>query len=296
MDVDAGTGAASSDGAVPPWGTPSPEHVVDDADQVADAVDDPHVAPWGTPSKDLLVGDAHWVADAVVGPVWGMPDQYPDDTAPGRYTGLAATSVMSTASQVDEVCRWIAAGGWTAGSSAWLSGYTWQVLGVADGAALLLADHVVCEGPYNRGLGVTWERCDLRRWLNDEFCRLLGEPLVSRVLEASVPNDPNPVWGTHGGEDTQDRFFLLSMKEAAVYFTGEDSITCEDGGNRIFRLGDRGKATDSQGKSAWWWLRSPGHETTHAAYVYHDGNLDVLGYPVSVSCGVRPAFWLNLRS
>ncbi len=47
----------------------------------------------------------------------------------------------------------------------------------------------------------------------------------------------------------------------------------------------------------WWWLRSPGHFTKRAAYVYYDGRVNELGYIVhSISVCVRPALILNLES
>ncbi|MCL2422497.1 MAG: DUF6273 domain-containing protein [Micrococcales bacterium] len=299
MGVDAGTGATPDDvqdaaiarleakvaeleatvarlggsdhGAVPAWGTPSQAHVVD-ADQVTDAVDG---ASQGTPKRHVM---------------------------PGRRADRdEGSDEKSTAEQVDEVCHHIASRSRTAGStSVWLSGRAWQVLGVADSSALLLADQVVCERPYNRyhetRVAVTWERCDLRRWLNGEFCTSLGGPLLSRVLTAKVPNEPNPVNGTFGSWSTKDRVFLLSISEAARYFTGKEPAAWQDYRGRFLDLGSRGTAKDERGERAWWWLRSPGGNPDHAAYVSGAGHLDAAGSRVSHPGGVRPAFWLDLQS
>jgi hypothetical protein len=43
-----------------------------------------------------------------------------------------------------------------------------------------------------------------------------------------------------------------------------------------------------------WWLRSPGFDSRIAAYVNDDGYVNVFGF--GDSGGVRPAFWLNLKS
>ena len=44
-----------------------------------------------------------------------------------------------------------------------------------------------------------------------------------------------------------------------------------------------------------WWLRSPGHESIDAAFVFYDGFVNEYG--IYVNCdviAVRPALWINL--
>lgn len=41
---------------------------------------------------------------------------------------------------------------------------------------------------------------------------------------------------------------------------------------------------------SWWWLRSPGLDSSCAAYVYYDGSVDTRGDLVFSSSGIRPAF------
>ena len=45
-----------------------------------------------------------------------------------------------------------------------------------------------------------------------------------------------------------------------------------------------------------WWLRSPGSHDDSAAIVYEYVSVSYLGLTVYGICGVRPAFWLNLKS
>ncbi|MCL2849382.1 MAG: DUF6273 domain-containing protein [Micrococcales bacterium] len=211
------------------------------------------------------------------------------------------TRPASTAAQVAEVCAQIAGGAWASDSPAVrLSGIDWQVLDVSRGEArhwaLLLADRVVAEGPYHYvHRKTTWERCALRRWLNDDFCRSLGEPLTSRVLALSRANEPNPVYGTAGGNHTTDQFFLLSMKEAAAYLAGHKNVDWRRFKKRALPLAEAGMVTNEDGASTWWWLRSPGYRPVSAAAVRPDGGLYGYGASVSWSGGVRPAFWLNLE-
>ncbi|MCL2422793.1 MAG: DUF6273 domain-containing protein, partial [Micrococcales bacterium] len=209
-----------------------------------------------------------------------------------------AHDVKSTAAEVDKVCQEIAGGG-LGSAPVWLSGYAWRVLDVVGTRALLLADRMVGTRPYHYvQVAVTWRDCSLRRWLNDEFCVSLGEALVSRVVTAKVRNEPNPVWGTRGGKDTKDQIFLLSMREAAVHFTGKEPDVWDDYRYMFLGLGEKGAAKHKDGKRDWWWLRSPGRAPGLAALVRNDGYLNARGrgYVAWASGGVRPAFWLDLQS
>jgi len=215
------------------------------------------------------------------------------------------TRVPSDADVVDEVCNAIVGSSWQ--TPVHLSGIDWQVLDVVDDEdgrrALLLSDQVVASGPYHSTCTqITWDQCDLRSWLNHEFCALLGAPLVSRVLWSQVDNDPNPIWGTGGGTDTTDQVFLLSLEEVARYLEAEDDVDWEkcqtQSRPKSLQTGQRGKAEYDDGGSAWWWLRSSGGSPGYAAFVRADGNLDDgAGRDVSsVLGGIRPAFWMDLQT
>ncbi|MBO4458521.1 MAG: hypothetical protein J5802_12445, partial [Butyrivibrio sp.] len=80
---------------------------------------------------------------------------------------------------------------------------------------------------------------------------------------------------TEGGNDTEDTVFLLSCDEADTLFPDDDARAVGD--------------------CDWWWLRSPGRSSHHAAVVltigevYHHGHLVSFNYH---DHGVRPALWL----
>lgn len=216
-----------------------------------------------------------------------------------RLTGLVSywTREPSTEEEVRDACAQIGEMD-EAGHVVRLSGIDWRVLEVMpDGRALLIADHVIGTGPYNKAqVSVTWERCDLRRWLNEEFLKSLGGPLSSQIVRWKAQNAPNPTWGTDGGKDTVDQVFLLSMKDAADYFAGQEPSDWEDYQSRWFPLGKDGMATNEEGESAWWWLRSPGDIPDRAATVISTGSIFGSGSIVSVPTGgVRPALWINLE-
>ncbi|MCL2454227.1 MAG: KAP family NTPase [Micrococcales bacterium] len=225
-----------------------------------------------------------------------------------RLDGLVDywTRPPSTVEEVSEVCQEIARETWSAGSPpVRLSGIDWRVLTVTpegpDRRALLLADRVIGAGPYNEAkTAMTWERCDLRRWLNNEFLESIGDPFVSRVLRVEVKNESNPAWNVGGGRDTRDQFFLLSMNEAVHHLAGEESCDWAKLKKAWIYLGKWGVATDEEGFSSWWWLRSPGATRTRVTSVAPGGGLTLGGrygsVDVSADGGVRPAFWLDLQS
>ncbi|MCL2466494.1 MAG: DUF6273 domain-containing protein [Micrococcales bacterium] len=213
----------------------------------------------------------------------------------------AKTRVPSTAAEVAEVCRQIAGTSSSTGSSVRLSGIDWRVLDIVVHGrarrALLLSDPVIGRHPYHKtNEDITWEHCDLRRWLNNEFCQSLGEPLLSRVLATTVHNGLNPAWGTPSGDHTTDQFFLLGMKEAIKYLSGERNIVWKKLRSRPFEFGNRGEAQDEDGRSAWWWLRSSGSKAEKTVFIDSGGKLKDEGYRVSAAGGVRPVFWLNFGS
>ena len=146
---------------------------------------------------------------------------------------------------------------------------------------LVMAKDIVAEAPYHEiGGGVTWERCTLRKILNTTYYESLPQDKKNQILEVTLKNPNNEGHNTAGGNDTRDKVFLLSIDEARRYFTDNES--------RIAKF---------QGKSAWWWLRSPGYFSDLAAYVLIDGVVLVNGVHVTHRhVGVRPAFWLNLNS
>ena len=111
------------------------------------------------------------------------------------------------------------------------------------------------------------------------------------------------IWNTNGGNDTQDKIFLLSYREANKYF----DVTYENSQNMRSRVvptefvKKQGAWTNSDykaegGKPAgWWWLRSPGNFQNRAAHVDHGGSLTYINV-LSESASVRPAFLLHLGS
>ena len=152
-----------------------------------------------------------------------------------------------------------------------------------EGLVYEFAKKAVAKEPYNEKYeDVTSETCTLRGWLNGEFLTSAFTDDERKIIkETAVKNDANPKYGTTGGNDTQDKIFLLSIDEAKKYFKNDEKRKC--------------KMIDSD--DTCWWLLSPGGYNTGAAFVHSHGTVyDRGGDSVDVTHGVRPALWINLES
>ena len=177
----------------------------------------------------------------------------------------------------------------------------WQVLDKKDGKVLVISKYALdCQQYNEEDEGVTWETCNLRRWLNRDFYNAaFSEDVKKAIMQTTVTADKNPKCDTNPGSSTIDNVFLLSITEAEKYFSDDDARMCAPTAYAIAQ----GAYTNSNCKTAsgeascWWWLRSPGEYQDGAAYVFAGGSvccggLDVYGGGVCV----RPALWINLAS
>ena len=194
----------------------------------------------------------------------------------------------------------------------------WRVLENADGQLFLLSDQNLDVFQYHTDWeSVTWEKSTMRSWLNgygssentggdsgidytgDNFIgTAFSEKEQGAIADTTVVNDVNPTYGTEGGENTNDKIFLLSIAEAqnSSYFADDNSRIAT---NTAY-VADGGKIDGSMfgvGEAHNWWLRSPGYYDTYAAFVIIYGG--VYSYGSNVNGGgnaVRPAFNLDLTS
>jgi hypothetical protein len=171
-----------------------------------------------------------------------------------------------------------------------LGPYDWQILDIQDGKALIISSKVLTDTEYHRtDADVTWEKSDVRNYLNGEFLNLFSAAERARMIETKVVNSNHPERNTPGGNDTTDWVFLLSIDEAGKYFADDTAR----------------QVKNDMGSFASWWLRSPGHLSNHAVTVYvsgkyyfMDGNVQKIdgGALVTEFHGLRPALWVNIGS
>ncbi len=170
----------------------------------------------------------------------------------------------------------------------------WQVLDVKDGKAFVISVVAIESKAYNSPwVNVTWETCTLRKWLNDNFLNTaFGSKHQALIPTVSVPADANPNYKTNPGNATNDKVFLLSMKEAETYFADGYERRCEKS-EKVHR------ATDDQSchRYSWWWLRTPSFRQNEATIVrVYEVTSDFSNLPVCNTYGaVRPAMWIDLK-
>lgn len=169
----------------------------------------------------------------------------------------------------------------------------WQVLDRDGRNALLISRYGLDVQPYTwPHAQVTWEQCTLRIWLNDTFAnRAFSQKEQQAILMMTVANGSDEgYWKTDGGNDTQDKIFLLSYRQAEQYF----DVTIDNDENMKSRMQPTDYALAHGAGKLGWWLRSQGPERDTAARVYSVGALDY-DFTGFEEC-VRPALWVNIDS
>ena len=170
----------------------------------------------------------------------------------------------------------------------------WIVMKKEGNQVLLLSKYVLDAKPYNEEFeDVTWETSDIRQWLNNEFyTTAFNKTEKAKIQTSLIKNEDNSEYGTSGGNDTEDKVFLLSEKEAETLFSDEEERIA-----KATEYAEKSGVYVNKEKAAWWWLRSPGGHSDRAALVYSSGWVDRDGNHVYlISGGVRPALHLNLQS
>ena len=183
----------------------------------------------------------------------------------------------------------------------------WLVLKIDGSRALLISKYALDCRQYNTSCAdVTWETCTLRKWLNGMFLNaafskseraMILNAAFSKSERAMIPSvtvsaDKNPRCNTSPGNSKTDHVFLLSITEVNKYFSSHSARQCQVTAYCYVQ-----GAYKADNGNCWWWLRSPGVNSSHAAGVYSDGSVDEYGHYVNYDgYAVRPALWIDLGS
>ena len=171
----------------------------------------------------------------------------------------------------------------------------WRVLAVKGGKALVISQYALDCKKYNeKRVDTSWEKCTLRKWLNSDFLNSAFNPSEQNLIQLSIVTaDKNPEYDyVNQGNDTKDKIFLLSAKEAEQYFKNDEERKC----NPTKFTVNNGAYKNDEGQ-CWWWLRSLGYSTHIATIVLTVGSVGFRVNYVDLSIGsVRPALWINLKS
>lgn len=169
----------------------------------------------------------------------------------------------------------------------------WKVLKQEDNRLLLITDKIIESLPYNLSEKeeTNWEKSTLRKWLNIDFYNSAFDVSERKdILECDIEAENNPMYSTDPGSNTNDKIFILSIKQASKYFDSDEERIAKGTEYAI----DKGLFRDNKLRS-WWWLRSPGEHGRATANVHSDGTILNHGIPVFYnSGGVRPVMWIKL--
>ena len=85
----------------------------------------------------------------------------------------------------------------------------WRVLEIKDDKALVITEYLLEPRAYNIEMeDVTWEDSSLRKWLNGDFYdTAFSAKEKSHIQTVTIQNPDNPLYGTPGGNDTEDNVF-----------------------------------------------------------------------------------------
>lgn len=182
----------------------------------------------------------------------------------------------------------------------------WQVLDRNGNKALLLSRYGLDAQPYHSDeTDMTWADCSLRKWLNKSFIfSAFDNTERSAIMTTHVRNSYDQLydgWETDGGNDTQDKLFLLSYAEANGYLgvtnAYETNLRARIAPTQFAVLhgayADNEFATADGKASGWWLLRSPGCYQYSVAIVCGNGKLGA-GYLNLSSYCIRPAMWVDI--
>ncbi|MBR2572633.1 MAG: hypothetical protein IKE30_11020, partial [Clostridia bacterium] len=170
----------------------------------------------------------------------------------------------------------------------------WIVLETDGDTRTVISKYGLDTVPYNRvWTDVTWETCTLRTWLNDTFYHTaFTAEEQAQIIQSTLENPDNPMYGTSGGNATTDKVFVLSIDEAERCFDSNGARACHP---TAYAKARRAQVHEDK-DTGWWWLRSPGRDSRRAASVlavgsvFSDGNY-VMADNYNV---VRPVICLEL--
>ena len=160
----------------------------------------------------------------------------------------------------------------------------WLVLDEKDGKTLLLAKHGLdCRqyGTYGTSCSITWENCDLRKWLHSTF---INNAFSEEEQQAIIPTQNK----TNDNVETEDKVFLLSVEEANKYLTQK---------TRKCRPTSYTKYNDvkyNDNNICFWFFFTAGCYPYFTLFVDCDGNINNVGMRIDCDYyAIRPCIWVD---
>ncbi len=174
----------------------------------------------------------------------------------------------------------------------------WIVLKQETGRVLCISKFLLDCRPYHvTAESITWEKCSLRRWLNDHFFNTAFTKEEQNRIQVTDIETPL--------HDTKDHIFLLSCEEAEIYFDFDERAARTTPYARKQGAWFLDDSSDKYFNNGSWWLRYPDildeyiKEGKSGLYtilscVNFDGYIEGGAVEASgTNCCIRPAFWLT---
>lgn len=184
----------------------------------------------------------------------------------------------------------------------------WKVLSNDGNTLFVVADKALdCKCYNEKYADVTWEDCTLRSWLNNSFYNMAFSTDEQNAIKASnIVNDDNSEYNTEGGKNTNDKIYLLSVEEVtnesygfcSDYSFGSESryTKATDYANVRGVSGVTAPNQDYEGNCSDLWLRSPGSDGLHSAFVNYQGIVNMGGVYIGYSTAFCPVLHIDLSS
>lgn len=159
------------------------------------------------------------------------------------------------------------------GGNILFGGYHWMIVEKKGDKALLVKAMPINGFAYHeKDEDVTWEKCSLREYLNNEFLQeTFNDSMIASILNTKITVSDNRKYGTTGGNTTTDKIFLLNAKQFNKY---SDILS-----NYLRDC----------------WLINPGNSQSAAQFVSYGEIMDD-GYNVTnTTIHIRPALWVTVE-
>ena len=156
----------------------------------------------------------------------------------------------------------------------------WIVINVEkDGALTLMSKYALDYYPLNTEVThFTWETCTLRKWLNEDFYNeAFSATEKAKIKTVRLTNESYTQLDIKGGNDTQDKVWLLSVNEVTNEYSSNKVYSYfKDNASRMCASTKYAEAQGAPSDSCRWLLRTTGinyRGFVLAAEVNYDGEI-----------------------
>lgn len=178
----------------------------------------------------------------------------------------------------------------------------WYVLNQNDGEALLLSRYILDVYAYHFVFEqITWDKCDVRTWLNDDFYNTAFSPDEKARIQTTLIETENNYF-------VKDNVFLLSDDEFYKYLP-PDTTKIKQRQAKATEYALENGLNQYKDSGSCWLLRNPGDgsfkcrdvnmptlfKSKFAAFVSAVGGVCHQGVPVDEPRGIRPAIRIIYR-